>query len=45
MELFHLSSDAANLSLGGVTIVCALLGVLGGGEPLKKHLKRLVAYL
>ena len=31
VELFHLSSDAANLSLGGVTIVCALLGVLGGG--------------
>ena len=31
VELFHLSSDAANLSLGGVTIICALLGVLGGG--------------
>jgi len=32
MEVFHLSSDAANLSLGVVTIVCALVGILGGGE-------------
>jgi len=31
MEVFHLSSDAANLSLGVVTIVCALVGILGGG--------------
>ena len=37
VELFHLSSDAANLSLGGVTIICALLGVLGGGVLLILH--------
>ena len=33
-ELFHLSSDFANTSLGGLTIVCALVGILGGGELL-----------
>ena len=32
MELFHLDSDTANLSLGVVTVVCALAGILGGGQ-------------
>lgn len=31
-ELFGLDPDFANLSLGGLTIACALLGILGGGQ-------------
>ena len=31
-ELFDLSLDAANLTLGALTIVCAILGIIGGGE-------------
>ena len=31
-ELFTLTLDQANLTLGALTIVCAITGILGGGE-------------
>ena len=34
MELFSLDSDTADVALGGLTVGCALLGILGGGIAL-----------